>query len=622
MKNTNVLILIIILASFAKTAEGQPKQFLKNRFTRVQLPNAISYSRKTNEKKKSANFKTTKLKGRLIGSSTYFPITKGYPIRLEDSNTHIYLSATRGGEWNKTVFSDTSYMSYDSLRIKIREIYTYNSFDSVTYGFSQIWDDTTARWYTMGDIIVSYIPSTILKDTIRYRYWDELKTSWINTEQYIYEYDAKGNQTLKLWFLWDTAAKVWNSMQKNTYTYDAKNNLKSDLFEFMEFGSWRKSTNIDYTYDLSDNLINSLQKSFSISFGVWLNHISIDFTYDASGNQISSSQKNAIYSGTSFYWNNVERHFRTYNIFDSITSYTFQRWSSGMWRDIYRNLKTYDSRNNLLLDLRQEWDGLIWDNDEQLIYTYDAFDNRITQLKQVYDYGLVKWHDWDRKFFKWNSYKQLTQEDYQSYNWTKKIWEYEYSDNGISNFYYEDYDAPEIKPVVDFKSNATKGFTSTVFNLTDESKNNPTSWEWTITPNKAIFIGTSTASSQNPSISFSDTGWYSIKLVASNKGGADSLLKTKHIYIEPSAFISNISPSSKPVLFPNPVNGRLMIQSNKQLKNVFITNVLGQSITLNPESINNNIYSYSTNNLIQGIYVITIENYSGDFFKDEVFINK
>lgn len=65
--------------------------------------------------------------------------------------------------------------------------------------------------------------------------------------------------------------------------------------------------------------------------------------------------------------------------------------------------------------------------------------------------------------------------------------------------------------------NATVTFTNT-------STNNPTGYQWTITPPTGVsFVGGTSATSQNPQVSFANAGTYSVKLVATNSAGADSV---------------------------------------------------------------------------------------------------
>jgi PKD repeat protein len=96
---------------------------------------------------------------------------------------------------------------------------------------------------------------------------------------------------------------------------------------------------------------------------------------------------------------------------------------------------------------------------------------------------------------------------------------------------------PEIL-VANFTANATTPEINTNVNLTDISLGSPTSWAWSFTPGTVVYIGGTTASSQNPQVQFTVPGPYSVQLTVSD--GVDTASHNKANYI--TAFIcSNIS---------------------------------------------------------------------------------
>ncbi|WP_417600981.1 PKD domain-containing protein [Owenweeksia hongkongensis] len=78
-------------------------------------------------------------------------------------------------------------------------------------------------------------------------------------------------------------------------------------------------------------------------------------------------------------------------------------------------------------------------------------------------------------------------------------------------------------PVADFGISTSTPCTGQTATLSDSSTGNPTSWAWTITPSTFSYGTGSSASSQNPEVTFNTAGTYSIKLVVSNANGIDSL---------------------------------------------------------------------------------------------------
>jgi PKD repeat protein len=91
------------------------------------------------------------------------------------------------------------------------------------------------------------------------------------------------------------------------------------------------------------------------------------------------------------------------------------------------------------------------------------------------------------------------------------------------------------RPVAGFSASATAGTVSTIFTLTDTSRNTPTAWAWRITPNTYTFVGGTSATSRNPQIQFTAAGAYTVKLVASNAAGADSVSRPAYITVTAAA---------------------------------------------------------------------------------------
>lgn len=84
------------------------------------------------------------------------------------------------------------------------------------------------------------------------------------------------------------------------------------------------------------------------------------------------------------------------------------------------------------------------------------------------------------------------------------------------------------KPVVAFAASARLITVGTTVNFTDQSTNNPTSWNWTFQINGVI---TTSATQQNPTITYNNTGIFDVKLKVANPLGADSLTKTDYIVV-------------------------------------------------------------------------------------------
>jgi len=102
------------------------------------------------------------------------------------------------------------------------------------------------------------------------------------------------------------------------------------------------------------------------------------------------------------------------------------------------------------------------------------------------------------------------------------------SDMALDDINIVDNAAP---PAAGFATSGTSGCVTSTFALTDQSSNNPTGWNWSITPGTFSFVNGTSSSTQNPEVQFSAVGVYSVKLVVSNAFGMDSVTLTSLITI-------------------------------------------------------------------------------------------
>ncbi|MDP1727196.1 MAG: DUF5011 domain-containing protein, partial [Bacteroidota bacterium] len=88
------------------------------------------------------------------------------------------------------------------------------------------------------------------------------------------------------------------------------------------------------------------------------------------------------------------------------------------------------------------------------------------------------------------------------------------------------------KPVVRFDADKIQGFNTDTFWFTDKSLFGPSVWKWTMTPAASVqyLFGTS-VNSRNPIVRFTSRTKFTIKLVATNMYGTDSLIKVDYINI-------------------------------------------------------------------------------------------
>jgi len=79
-------------------------------------------------------------------------------------------------------------------------------------------------------------------------------------------------------------------------------------------------------------------------------------------------------------------------------------------------------------------------------------------------------------------------------------------------------------PVGNFTADITSGEAPLTVNFTDQSTNNPTSWQWD-------FGDGGSSAEQNPSHTYSTDGTYTVSLTVSNEYGSDTKTNTGYIYV-------------------------------------------------------------------------------------------
>ncbi len=105
------------------------------------------------------------------------------------------------------------------------------------------------------------------------------------------------------------------------------------------------------------------------------------------------------------------------------------------------------------------------------------------------------------------------------------------NDIGIDHINFSQVAKSDIKtPKADFSSTTVSISTGETVAFTDESKNNPTYWEWT-------FEGGSPAYSANPNpvIIYNNPGTFDVQLIAGNEAGFDTLLMANYVTVSAPA---------------------------------------------------------------------------------------
>ncbi|MCR9171336.1 MAG: T9SS type A sorting domain-containing protein [bacterium] len=95
-------------------------------------------------------------------------------------------------------------------------------------------------------------------------------------------------------------------------------------------------------------------------------------------------------------------------------------------------------------------------------------------------------------------------------------------------------DPGNTAPAACFEASTEEVCGTTTVQFTDLSDFTPTGWTWSISPTSFNFVGGTNANSQNPQVSFTGTGFYTVQLTATNAHGSDVESKVSYINVLPS----------------------------------------------------------------------------------------
>jgi len=128
-------------------------------------------------------------------------------------------------------------------------------------------------------------------------------------------------------------------------------------------------------------------------------------------------------------------------------------------------------------------------------------------------------------------------------------------------------------PVVDCTASNQYPIIGEVITLTDITTNSPFYWQYVITgPGTVTYQGGTTAYSQNPQVSFSANGNYTVVLYAANTAGYNYKTKSSYIHVGVTAGIED--EEENPIVFyPNPVNDVLYINLGNNIWNIENTTI-------------------------------------------------
>ena len=139
------------------------------------------------------------------------------------------------------------------------------------------------------------------------------------------------------------------------------------------------------------------------------------------------------------------------------------------------------------------------------------------------------------------------------------------SDNEIKIDYITVSDLP---PIAEFSGDPTSGYFPLMVNFTDLSSGAITDWKW-------YFGDGNITTTQNPTHTYQNSGNYTVSLKLTGPGGTDSIAKENYITV--LVGVEEISTNDLKV-YPNPCNEFLIIRSEKKLRSISISDLIGNIV--------------------------------------------
>lgn len=188
-----------------------------------------------------------------------------------------------------------------------RTLYEYDGNYNETRSLTQKWDG--AEWDNLFQYLTSYNAEN-LADSVLNQNW--IVGAWVNFNLTINQYDAYQQLVHYEWKSWDSDNGVWINNRQFTQEFDANGNQTLRLVKRWISGNWANDSQSIYEYDGDGNRIHALLQDWDNSS--WVNTDYITYEIDAFGNTILFL--NQIWNGAEW-----ENNYRVVYYFQIISAH-------------------------------------------------------------------------------------------------------------------------------------------------------------------------------------------------------------------------------------------------------------------------------------------------------------
>jgi hypothetical protein len=410
------------------------------------------------------------------------------------------------------------------------------------------------------------------RDSSNFWFWNQPNNGWNTNAQSAninYTYDVNNNITSFVRRSWTGSS--WVNTGQYFYSYDSNNNLLMSTSNIWTAGAWQNYFKYTYTYDSNNNLLGYTSESGSS--GAWVNVNRRTYTYNSNNQQTYFLFE--MWDGTN--WENVNQQIYTYspNNGNQLIYHLVQDWDVTAWKNLYQDTSYYNGNGNLINNVGQSWNGTMWENSDQMSYGYNANNNQTSFTKQIWNTGA--WEN-EQKCAMTYTNNKLNTEIFQ--NWNGTAWENTtkkmYTWGGVNNL-----------------------------TMTNNVIQDWIGGQWTNASTFDEFYDANGFLESQVSMSFDSTGTIT---------SADSSYHYTHLV---ATGINNAAGRSKNItIYPNPAISELNISTTLNYQSIKIVNALGETSIAKEDKPRSIVVS----DLATGVYYIQLVDKKGTVLKTERFI--
>ena len=325
-----------------------------------------------------------------------------------------------------------------------------------------------ANWHNNGAVFVPTDTTTYnyltenggdLKHPIKDNYdttWVSNGATFVNSVSSIQNL-VGSNVSDHTWLSWDTGSNSWKNNSKSIYTYDASNNLINTINQVWNGSTWAPVSQEQYSYNSANEVIFYTYSLWNSTSNMFVLSNQKSYAYVGGMGAIMQETDQANVGGTI---TNTAQYNYSYDT-GLLSTTTYSVWNGTNWANNYKYTYSYDASHNRITSLYQTYNSSTstWTNDTLKNYTtfasYSAGAAMLPSLEtdQVWDTtGGGSWKNSIQYMYSYNGSSQMTSMVGTSWN-IAGLWENANGDPA-ANYHY----SPFSEAVNDVKNAAGQAF--------------------------------------------------------------------------------------------------------------------------------------------------------------------